>query len=140
MSDSASVSNYPGLDRLNYFFGNVGMVLAVAFAVMIFGPDSGVMKYLPLPLMVVSLVLDVMRLRNVGLSQWFAFVRFVPFGNTILGIFLFSAQPGWAETRRWDRAGRTILIVECSLLVLMIFMYFRLRPSVPVSYWDLFAQ
>ena len=131
MNNSEPLDNYPGLDRLNYFLGNFGMVIAVVVAIMIFGPDSGVMKYLSLPLMVVSLVLDVMRLRNVGLSQWFAFVRFVPFGNTILGIFLFSAQPGWAETRRWDRAGRTILIVELSLLALMIFMFLRLRPSVP---------
>ena len=131
MSDSEPVSTYPGLDRLNYFLGKVGLIAVIVFVIVVFGP--GPMRYVTLPLMVASIVLDVLRLRNIGLSQWFAFARFLPFGNTILDIFLLSAQGGWAETRRWDRAGRRILLVEFLLIALMFVMYFRHRPSIP--YW-----
>lgn len=132
MSESESHHNSQGIDRLHYFLSKIGMIAAVVFAVMVFGPDSAVMRVLGLVLMVASVVLDVMRLRNIGLSQWFAFVRFLPFGNTVLDIFLLSAQEGWAETRRFDRAGRSILIVELLLLGVMLLMFFRLRMLVPV--------
>jgi len=132
MSESEPHQNYPGIDRLHYFLSKIGMIVAVVFVVMVFGPNSPVMRFLGLLLMVTSVVLDVMRLRNIGLSQWFAFVRFLPFGNTVLDIFLLSAQGGWAETRRLDRAGRSILIFELLLLALMLFMFFRMRPSVPL--------
>ena len=125
-------SSYPGLDRLQYFLTKIGMIAAVVFVVLTFGPDSRVMKFLSLALMVASLVADVMRLRNIGLSQWFAFVRFLPFGTTVLDIFLLSAQGGWAETRRWDRAGRSILIVELVLFALLLIIFFRMRMSVPL--------
>ena len=137
MADSESTHNYSGIDRLQYFLTSIGMFLAVVVAIMIFGPDSGVMDYLGLPLMVLSLVLDVLRLRNTGLSQWLAFVRFLPFGSLVLSIFLFSAQTGWIETRRWDSTGRNILIFALSLLALMLFMLFYAWAWEPVSYWDL---
>jgi hypothetical protein len=122
---------YPGIDRLHYFLGKVGMIAAAIFVVTVFGPGSPVMKVLSLVLMIASTVLDVMRLRNIGLSQWFMFVRFLPFGNTALTIGLLCAQTGWIETRRLDRAGRSILIFELLLLALMLFMFFRLRMLVP---------
>jgi uncharacterized membrane protein YhaH (DUF805 family) len=128
MTDPESTLNYPGIDRLQYFLGNVGMIAAVVFVVVVFGPDSPVMNVVTLLVMVGGMVLDVARLRNTGLSQWFAFIRFVPFGGTVLGIFLFSAQGGWSETQRWDSTGRSILIVELSLLALLIFLMFR-SPS-----------
>jgi hypothetical protein len=139
MSESEPIDNYPGINRLHYFLGYVGMLAAVVFAIMIFGPGSRVMEFLTLPLLVVGLVLDVLRLRNTGLSQWFAFVRFVPFGNTVLAIFLFSAQPGWVEDRRWDSTGRNVLIFFLFLFVLMFLLFLRLSTLIPVSFWDLIA-
>src|SRR6476469_2342212 len=112
MSESELDETYPGIDRLHYFLAKIGMIAAVVFAVTLFGPQSPVMKFLGLALMLAGVILDVMRLRNIGISQWFAFIRFLPFGNTVLDIGLQCAQPGWAETRRLDRAGKSILIFE----------------------------
>jgi hypothetical protein len=131
MSEPGADINYPGIDRLQYFLGKLAMIAAVIFVVAVFGPESPVMKVLGLLLMVVTVVLDVLRLRNIGLSQWFAFIRFLPFGNTVLDLGLLCAQTGWAETRRLDRAGRQILIFELVMFGLMLLMIFRLRMSVP---------
>src|SRR5262245_32991159 len=103
---------YPGVNRLQYFLARIGMIVAVVFVVTVFGPHSPVMKVLGLLLMIAAIVLDVMRLRNIGLSQWWAMIRFLPFGNTILSIGLQCAQPGWAETRELDSAGKQILVFE----------------------------
>jgi hypothetical protein len=131
MRESELDESYPGIDRLHYFLAKIGMIAAVVFVVTIFGAHSPVMKILGLLLMVAGVVLDVMRLRNIGVSQWFAFIRFLPFGNTVLDIGLQCAQPGWGETRRLDRAGRSILIFELFLLALALFMAFRMRLDVP---------
>ena len=131
MSESDLYNNYPGVDRLQYFLYKLGMIAAVVFVVTVFGPHSPVMKIMGLALMVASMILDVMRLRNIGLSQWYAFIRFLPFGNAILDIGLQCAQPGWAETHRLDRAGRQILIFELIMFALMLFMFWRVRMVVP---------
>ncbi|HKP67828.1 MAG TPA: hypothetical protein VJV05_01010 [Pyrinomonadaceae bacterium] len=135
MSESESIHDYPGVDRLYYFLAHVGMFVVVTIAIMVFGPESGVMEILGLPLMILGLVLDVLRLRNTGLSQWFAFVRFVPFGSMLLAIFLLSAQSGWIETRRWDTTGRNILIVLVALIAVILFMFFQVRELAQLSYW-----
>ena len=75
--------------------------------------------------MVVALVLDVLRLRNIGVSQWFVFLKFLPLGSTLLAIGLLAAQTGWAETRRLDKPGRRILAVELILLAIMLYLIFR---------------
>ena len=137
MSESEPTTKYPGIDRLQYFLGNVGMILVVIVALKVFGPDSRVMEFLNLPIMVATLILDVMRLRNIGLSQWFAFVRFIPFGSSILAILLLSAQSGWAESRRWDSAGRSILIFTVSLFALVLFVFLYSAAWESTSYWDL---
>ena len=134
MNDSRLEHEYPGVGRLHYFLGNVGMVAAAVFVVMVFGPESAVMSVTALVLMVVSLILDVLRLRNIGVSQWFVFLRYVPFGKTLLGFGLLSAQTGWIETRRLDSAGKSILIALLVVLALIIFMYFRMGVSVMMGY------
>jgi hypothetical protein len=131
MSESGLDHVYPGVDRLQYFLAKVCTLIAVVFVVAIFGPHSPVMRILGLLLMVGSVVLDVMRLRNIGVSQWYAFVRFLPFGNTVLDICLQSAQTGWVETRRLDRNGKSILFVELLFIGLMLFLAFRARMAMP---------
>ena len=118
---------YPGVDRWQYFMAKVGMALTVLIVVQIFGPYSPVMKILGLILMFGSILLDVNRLKNIGVSQWYAFVRFLPFGNTILDICLQSAQPGWSETRSLDEAGKRILYSELAFLALIMFLVWRSR-------------
>lgn len=125
MADEALEHEYTGIGRLHYFLAQVGMIAAVVFVITVFGPESPVLKFTALAVMVASFIVDVLRLRNIGVSQWFAFLRYVPFGKTILGIGLTCAQTGWAETRQLDSAGRTILFAEIVLLVLVLFISFR---------------
>ena len=131
MSESGLDHFYPGVDRMQYFVAKVCMIVLVVLVVTIFGPYSPIMRILGLLLMVGSVVLDVMRLRNVGVSQWYAFVRFLPFGNTVLDICLQSAQTGWVETRRLDRNGKSILFVELLFIGLILFLAFRARMAMP---------
>ena len=130
-SESDPLGDRQGINRLQYFLGKVGMIAAAIFVVTVFGPDSPMMRVMGLLLMVASVVLDVMRLRNIGLSQWFAFIRFLPFGNLILDIGLQSAQPGWAETKELDSAGKQILVFELVLLAMVLFMAFRMQMFTP---------
>jgi len=123
--------NYPGIDRLQYFLGKAGMIAAVVFTVTVFGPESPVMKVVSLVVMVAGVVLDVMRLRNIGVSQWLIFLRFLPFGGLILDLGLVTAQTGWAKERQLDRAGKTILIFCLVLLAMMLFMWFRVGMAAP---------
>ena len=127
MSDAESVYKYPGIDRQQYFLGKIGMIVAAIFVVLVFGPASPLMRVLGLVLLVATLVLDVLRLQNMGVSQWFAFIRFLPFGNLVLDIGLQSAQTGWAETRQLDSTGKRILIFNLVLLALMLFLAWRAR-------------
>jgi uncharacterized membrane protein YhaH (DUF805 family) len=132
MSDTDHI--YPGVDRWQYFMSKIGMIFAAIVVVRVFGPHSPVMKILGLLLMVGSIMLDVMRLKNIGVSQWYAFVRFLPFGNTILDICLQSAQPGWVETRRLDATGKRILFTEVAFLAIILLMVIRLRMF-DVPFW-----
>jgi len=141
MAESDLDNNNAGVDRLQYFLGNIGIIVAAIVAVSIFGPRSTMMTIVSIGLTIASLALDVMRLQNVGLSQWFAFIRFLPFGNTILLLGLLAAQPGWNATRQLDSAGRSILITELILIGVMIFMAFRFRMfEVPfyIFGWNVF--
>jgi len=127
MSQFATDHIYPGIDRWQYFLGKLGMVVSAIFVSMIFGPTSIVMKVLSLALMVTSMLLDSMRLQNIGISQFWAFIRFLPFGNLVLDLGLLSVQTGWVETRRVDDTGKRILFVAAILIGLIIFMTLRAR-------------
>jgi hypothetical protein len=126
---------YPGVDRWQYFMAKIAMIFAVMFVVAVFGPQSPVMRMLGLLLMVGSVMLDVMRLRNIGVSQWYAFVRFLPFGNTVLDICLQSAQTGWVETRELDDTGKRILMTELLFIAVMLFLAWRVRTMTSVPFW-----
>ena len=122
---SESVHGYRGIGRLHYFLAHIGMIAVAVFVVTVFGPGSRVASIMGLAFMIASFVLDALRLQNIGLSQWFAFLRYVPFGRTLLLFGLLCAQTGWTETRRLDGAGKSILFTELLLLALMLFLYFQ---------------
>jgi len=125
MSADVSDTERPGIDRLNYFLSTIAVGFATSAAMMLFGSGSGVARTVALIMTAVGFVLDVMRLRNIGVSQWFVMVRFLPFVNLIYWIGLLSAQGGWAGTQRLDKSGRTI----ASFLVIFyiaIFLIFSL--------------
>jgi uncharacterized membrane protein YhaH (DUF805 family) len=125
MEDDTLGSGYPGVNRLYYFLGRVVLILIVVFSVMFFGPESVAFTVVSIAAMVAGIWLDVMRLRNIGVSRWFVFLRYLPFVSLLFWIGTQSAQPGWAETRRLDRAGWAILAVHVAIFVLTLFVAFR---------------
>jgi hypothetical protein len=127
MSDADSIYKYPGIDRQQYFLGKIGMIAVAIFVVIVFGPSNPLIRVMGLLMLVATMVLDVLRLQNMGVSQWFAFIRFLPFGNLVLDIGLQSAQTGWTETKQLDDTGKRILIVNLVLLGIMMFLAWRAR-------------
>lgn len=131
MSESWIDEGRPGTGRLNFFLGKLGIMAGMMVAFTFLGPESLWLRVVGLVLSFVGFALDVMRLRHIGVSQWFAMLRFVPYVNLLYMIFLQSAQGGWIETRRLDQTGKTLMIFQLALLVLMIFMLLRMRMAVP---------
>jgi hypothetical protein len=130
--NEAPVNGYPGIDRQQYFFGKIGMIVVAVVAVMVFGPDSPIVGVLGIVLTIASLVLDVQRLKNIGVSMWLALIRFLPFGNLILDIGLQSAQTGWSETRELDQTGKRILIFNLVLVAILLLLAWNSRMVVPM--------
>jgi hypothetical protein len=133
MSETGHI--YRGVDRWQYFMAKMAMIFAVMIVFKVFGPSSPMMKILTLLMMFGSIALDVLRLKNIGVSQWYAFVRFLPFGNTILDICLQSAQPGWAETRTLDSTGKRILFTEIAFIVMIVILAWRARVFEALPFW-----
>jgi len=135
MSEAGLDHIYPGVDRWQYFMAKMGMIFAMILVVMIFGPSSPMIKVVGLLMMFGSIALDVLRLKNIGVSQWYAFIRFLPFGNTILDICLQSAQTGWTETRKLDSTGKRILFTELAFIMMIIILTWRARLFDALPFW-----
>ena len=125
MTESSFDGEYPGIGRLHYFLSQVGMIAAIVFAVSVFGPESRVVSITALAITIASVIVDVLRLRNMGVSQWLVFLRFLPYGKTLMWIAMTSAQTGWNETRKLDSAGKSILFVEVALFLMVVFLAMR---------------
>jgi hypothetical protein len=134
MSDSDLDNGYPGVGRLHYFLGKVGLGFAAMFLINFFGWDNPLTRIGMLAIMIGGFVLEVLRLRNIGVSQWFAFLRMIPYVNLLYMIGLQSAQSGWGETRRLDRTGTTLAVFQLALLVLMILMVMRMGMAMPTLF------
>ncbi|HMQ03979.1 MAG TPA: hypothetical protein PKD26_08685 [Pyrinomonadaceae bacterium] len=125
MAEETRENIYPGVGRLGYFLTRVMLVIATTFAVVYFGPESSAFRAIALMATVAGLVLDVMRLRNIGVSRWFVFLRFIPWVGVLFSVMLQSAQGGWTESRRLDRAGLAIIGVHLAILALVLYLVFR---------------
>jgi hypothetical protein len=132
MGDAILENDRPGVGRLYYFLARVMLIVATIFAVFYFGPGSVAFKLLSFGTMSAGVVLDVMRLRNIGASQWLVFLRFVPYLGLVLSIGLQSAQSGWNETKRLDRAGWAIFGVHVALILLVVYLVYRSRAAVSI--------
>src|SRR4051812_4814215 len=72
MSGSELNEGRPGVGRLNYFLGKVGIGVAMVVAINYLDPQSSWVRVIGMTLTYVSFALDVMRLRCIGLSRWYA--------------------------------------------------------------------
>lgn len=121
MLETPLVNIYSGIGRLYYFLGflAVGFVSSFSKTGMRGSQGSGVAS---LFVIVIALVLVVQRLKNIGMSPWWALLIFVPIGNIWLGFRCITAQEGYIETRRLDSTGRVIagLVIGFWVLVLVL--------------------
>ncbi|MGD9589731.1 MAG: hypothetical protein AB7Q37_17165 [Pyrinomonadaceae bacterium] len=132
MSDETLESGYPGVGRLYYFLGRVMLIIVTIFSVVYFGPQSRVFAVVTLATMIAGVVLDVMRLRNIGVTSWLLFLKYLPYGALLLSIGLQTAQTGWVETKRLDRAGWAILGTHAALIAVIIFLIKRSQATMSI--------
>jgi len=108
--------SYGGIGRLAYFLGLFGaMIVWVAVGLLTTGQTSVLPLVNNIGAAVVALLLLTYRLRNIGMSDWWAFLTFVPIANIWLGFMALTAPKGYVETRRLDRAGRVLTYVLLAL-------------------------
>lgn len=125
MSDETHESGYPGVGRLYYFLGRVMLILVTIFSVVYFGPESRAFHIVTLATMIAGAVLDVLRLKNIGVTTWLLFIKYLPYGALALSIGLQTAQTGWVETKRLDRSGWAILGTHAALIALILYLVNR---------------
>lgn len=120
MHETTFTKSYPGVDRLQYFFITLGIgIVSVSTNVITGDPDSTLATVVSVIAMFGILVANLLRLSNIGMSQWWALLMFVPVANVWLGFRCQTAQKGWVETRRLDRTGVRVAIVYVALLILL---------------------
>ena len=117
--DPALADIYPGINRLQFFLLTLAVGFVYGFTFGFAGPESTAASMVTLPLMIGGLVLNVARLRNIGASQWWAFLAFVPVVNLVFGVLIQAAQPGWSETRRLDGTGKIIAGLSAAFFVVL---------------------
>ena len=132
MSDEILESGYPGVGRLYYFLGRVMLVIVTIFSAVYFGPGSRVFQVVTIATMVAGAILDVERLKNMGVTRWLLFVKYLPYGALALSIGLQTAQTGWIETKRLDRPGWAILGTHAALIALIIYLINRSHGSMSI--------
>lgn len=121
MHESSLIKNYPGIDRLLYFFMTFGVGIVSGFANVITGnPNSPLASTVALIGLFIVMAANILRLSNIGMSQWWALLVFVPFANIWLGFRCQTAQTGWIETRRLDRTGVRIAVIYVCVFVLLV--------------------
>lgn len=125
MSDETDESGYPGVGRLYYFLGRVMLIIVTIFSVVYFGPESRTFAVVTLATMIAGAVLDVMRLKNIGVTTWLLFIKYLPYGALALSIGLQTAQTGWVETKRLDKPGWAILATHAAIIGLIIYLIKR---------------
>ena len=132
MSDETLESGYPGVGRLYYFLGRVMLIIVTVFSVVYFGPESRVFQVVTLATMIAGAVLDVMRLKNIGVTTWLLFIKYLPYGALALSIGLQTAQTGWNETKRLDRPGWAILGTHAALIALILYLINRSQGAMSI--------
>ena len=120
MQDPTITEAYPGVTRLRYFLITLAVGFVYGFTAVVAGINSTTANVAYLVLLAGCFIANVARVRNIGLSQWWAFLSVVPLVNSFFGIFILAAQSGWIKTRRFDRAGKIILCLYAGLFLLGI--------------------
>ncbi len=113
---------YGGIRRLPYFgisFG-VGIVNSILQAVADAAGAPAVVLIFVLLGLVVSIVLIVQRLKNLGYSGWWTLGIIVPFLNILIALRCLAAPEGYADHKTLDTPGKVICGIFLGLIVLLL--------------------
>ena len=106
---------YPGIGRLGYFLGSLGINVLSALVT-----TAGIPLVGPLLAIALMFSLTISRLHNIGMSGAWSLLLLVPVANLLLSVRCLIGPAGYAQTKKLDTAGKVILAIILSLLGLAI--------------------
>lgn len=101
--------HHRGIRRLAYFLGMLGAGTLYELCHTLTGSQLGVASVGSLTAVIISLVLAVNRLRNIGMDGWAVILIFVPLANIYIGVKCLICQEGYEHTKKLDTPGRVIV-------------------------------
>lgn len=115
---------YGGIGRAAYFGISflIGVVNNVLQAVAISAGVPEVVFVLAILGLIISVVLVVQRLKNMGYSGWWVLGFIVPILNIVVALRCLAAPEGYADHKTLDSAGKIILGIFGVMFVLVIVM------------------
>lgn len=111
--------NYGGIRRLGYFFGMIGVAIINAVFSAAQG-EPGITFNGAIVTLVLSFVLVVNRLHNIGMSGWWSLLILVPIANLFITVRCAMCPEGYQDTKKLDTAGTIIAMIFIGLLVLAV--------------------
>ncbi len=112
---SVSQNNYGGIGRLYYFLGNIGLWLLCTFLELF---DLSIINILVGG--VLTFVLVVQRLRNIGMSGWWSLLILVPIANLFITVPCLVYPEGYHHTKKLDTAGRVIVVIMIVFFIISL--------------------
>jgi uncharacterized membrane protein YhaH (DUF805 family) len=92
-----------GLHRVEYFLAVLGIAVLYKFS-SVWAATSGYSVLIQIGIMVVSVVAVASRLKNIGVTPWWALVFIVPLLNVIIGVTCLALPENYWHHRQLDLA------------------------------------
>ena len=111
--------NYGGIGRLAY----VGCLVALGLIQALLSAATPTVEgysALAFVFAVLQFVPVVFRLKNIGMTGWWAILMLVPLANLVIGGYCLACPEGYQDSKELDTAGRVIVAVIVGLLVLAV--------------------
>jgi uncharacterized membrane protein YhaH (DUF805 family) len=108
---------YGGIGRLGYWLGCFAM-LAIYVVFRLADRGAGELGFAIVINFVLSFVLVVSRLRNIGMSSWWALLLLVPCAGIFVGVPCAICPEGYQDTKKLDTAGRVLAGIFIAFLVI----------------------
>ena len=112
--------SYGGIRRLGYFFGMIGVAVINGVFTGVAQGEPGIAFFGTIVILVLSFVLIVNRLHNIGMNGWWSLLILVPIVNLFVGIRCLICPEGYQDTKTLDTAGKVIAGILIGLGILAV--------------------
>lgn len=114
----STAKEYGGIGRAGYLLGMAGAtVLNYLFSL---AGEPGLTLFGFLIAIVLSFVLVVDRLHNIGMSGWWSLLILVPIANLFIWVRCAICPKGYQDTKKLDTAGRVLGMIIIAFLILVV--------------------